>query len=665
MKIKGYLGLGIFPIILAVTIFMLISSFPSECKAQEDGIVDNSDPGFSVVGTWGTASEQGQWGNNMRYHAGGGSGSETARWVAELTNGFGLYEVFVWHYGDSLDASDAPFTINHNSVSDKVIVDQRVNGSQWVSLGYYDFADDGKENVTLSNRADSWVIADAVRFVPIDGIVDNADPGFSVTGTWIPSTALPDFYGSDYLFAGSPDNNNAIWNAELTAGTGDYEVSVWYPMANITLADMPFTINHAGLSDTILIDPSVNGGQWVRLGTFYFSDDGKENVTLSDNADTRVGWVVADAVRFIPMDGIVDNGDLGFSVVGTWHTYSRTDIPIWGTDGRYHVGNGTGDETATWEAELIDGPGSYEVFVFYNENLFNASNAPFTVNHAGVSDTALVDQRIYGGIWFSLGTFDFADDGKENVTLSDDADGWVIADAVKFVPGGGHVDGIVDNTDPGFNVVGIWATYSDDVPEIYGTDLRYNVGGGVGEERATWVAELTGGHGSYEVFIWYYVLDFNASDAPFTINHNGISDTVRVDQTINGGQWVSLGSFYFSDDGKENVILSDDANGLVVADAVMFVPDGIVDNLDPGFSIEGIWGTYSANIPEVYGTDLRYNVGGGTGDETAIWVVELIDGPGSYEVFVWYYALPFTASNAPFTINHNDVSDTVLVDQTI
>jgi len=32
----------------------------------------------------------------------------------------------------------------------------------------------------------------------------------------------------------------------------------------------------------------------------------------------------------------------------------------------------------------------------------------------------------------SLGTFDFADTGGENVTLTDNADSWVIADAVKF-----------------------------------------------------------------------------------------------------------------------------------------------------------------------------------------------------------------------------------------
>ncbi|MBI5182743.1 MAG: hypothetical protein HY999_00040, partial [Nitrospinae bacterium] len=146
------------------------------------------------------------------------------------------------------------------------------------------------------------VIVDGVA----DGIVDNTDPGFSVIGTWHTSTAAPDFYDNDFLYAGSPSggtgSNQAIWDAELIDGPGFYEVFIWYPTGNITtVANMPFTINHAGLSNTILVDRSVNGGQWVSLGIFNFIDDGTERVTLLDNANS---WVVADAVKFTLPDGI-------------------------------------------------------------------------------------------------------------------------------------------------------------------------------------------------------------------------------------------------------------------------------------------------------------------------------------------------------------------------
>jgi hypothetical protein len=62
----------------------------------------------------------------------------------------------------------------------------------------------------------------------VDGIVDNIDPGFSVIGTWHTSTLAPNFYGIDFLYAGSPTggtgSNQAIWDPELTAGPGAYEV---------------------------------------------------------------------------------------------------------------------------------------------------------------------------------------------------------------------------------------------------------------------------------------------------------------------------------------------------------------------------------------------------------------------------------------------------------
>ncbi|MBI5183485.1 MAG: hypothetical protein HY999_03885, partial [Nitrospinae bacterium] len=56
------------------------------------------------------------------------------------------------------------------------------------------------------------------------------------------------------------------------------------------------TINHAGLSDTVVIDRSINGGQWVSLGIHEFADDGTEDITLSDNANS---WDVADAIRIV------------------------------------------------------------------------------------------------------------------------------------------------------------------------------------------------------------------------------------------------------------------------------------------------------------------------------------------------------------------------------
>ena len=61
-----------------------------------------------------------------------------------------------------------------------------------------------------------------------------------------------------------------------------------------------------------------------------------------------------------------------------------------------------------------------------------------------------------------------------------------------------------------------------------------------------------------------------ATNAPYTINHAGGSTVVRVNQEVNNGQWVSLGVFNFNA-GTASIVLSTDANEIVIADAIKLV----------------------------------------------------------------------------------------------
>ncbi len=56
------------------------------------------------------------------------------------------------------------------------------------------------------------------------------------------------------------------------------------------------------------------------------------------------------------------------------------------------------------------------------------------MNYAGGSVTLDMDQQVNGSTWVSLGVFPFAVAQPASVELSDDANGFVMADAVKFVP---------------------------------------------------------------------------------------------------------------------------------------------------------------------------------------------------------------------------------------
>ena len=63
-----------------------------------------------------------------------------------------------------------------------------------------------------------------------------------------------------------------------------------------------------------------------------------------------------------------------------------------------------------------------------------------------------------------------------------------------------------------------------------------------------------------------------ASNAKYTIVHDGGSDVVTVNQRSNGGQWNLLGNFTFSDAQTARISLSDNANNRVSADAIRLLP---------------------------------------------------------------------------------------------
>lgn len=137
-------------------------------------IVDNSDPRFSVTGSWSTASSQAnRYGADYRYTDGVG-GLRKATW--QLTApAEGDYLVSVWYPQSNNRATDAPFTVffNGGSQTSTVRVNQRQTGGQWLALGVYRFTGAPGEKVELTNAiADpqggtNLVLADAVRIQPV------------------------------------------------------------------------------------------------------------------------------------------------------------------------------------------------------------------------------------------------------------------------------------------------------------------------------------------------------------------------------------------------------------------------------------------------------------------------------------------------------------------
>jgi len=138
---------------------------------------------------------------------------------------------------------------------------------------------------------------------------------------------------------------------------------------------------------------------------------------------------------------------------------------------------------------------------------------------------------------------------------------------------------LIDQTDPGYTEEDIgaidWTTVHNS--HSYGSYQRRQNGGGFGDKAYFTFENLPAGN--YEVFATWGKKSNNAPNTPFTI----YDDTIQVgfrrrnqkkhpkDAWIEGVRWAQLGLFPISS-GTLKVMVSDNANGYVMADAIRIAP---------------------------------------------------------------------------------------------
>ena len=66
-----------------------------------------------------------------------------------------------------------------------------------------------------------------------------------------------------------------------------------------------------------------------------------------------------------------------------------------------------------------------------------------------------------------------------------------------------------------------------------------------------------------------------ATDAPYRVrDRSSMSSWILVDQSTPGDEWIHLGSFEFDDSRTQGIMVTDNAGGYVIADAVKLVYRG-------------------------------------------------------------------------------------------
>lgn len=196
----------------------------------------------------------------------------------------------------------------------------RYNGCCSTSALCESRADGYRDNALSSFTSlgpDFWRTSDRCAGLPADGLIDDrsacylagGDPrywrrepaGIAGTSEWTNSTAA------------SAAANFARWNVRPTlAGRLRLEVNLVGGAATTAT----YTIVHAGMIDTVVIDQSATDG-FVTLGEYPFAATGDEYVELGDNTGTSQQRLVFDALRLTDLDHASDDDDGGCVAGGT------------------------------------------------------------------------------------------------------------------------------------------------------------------------------------------------------------------------------------------------------------------------------------------------------------------------------------------------------------
>jgi RHS repeat-associated protein len=542
--------------------------------------IDNSSSNFSTSGLWPTATTpSGFEGSNyaVRDKAVDGYGGEIVIDNADA----GFSATGTWTVSTNLNGYYGTNYLVHapNQIApEATIIDNVDAGFSTVGNWSTGTATGGRYGDDYRYHASNQMSPDVI-------VVDNADASTSLTGTWGTSTLNPN-WGSNFRHSGAGTGSNTFtWTPSLPASK-PYNVYAYWRQHSERATNAPFTVHHSGGSTTVTVNQQINGGQWNLLGTFDMAPGQNHRVVVTNNAN---GVVVADAIQFEPTDALPNRalwtptisvaGD--YKVYGWWrdssaytqtanfttyHDGGSTTVTKnqeanggkWNLLGTYPLTPGqnhrvmltditTGSDpviadalgfawtglappTATWTPTLPRRD-EYEVYARWEAHTDRATNAPYTIYHEGGSTTVTVNQRQNDSTWVLLGSFIMAPGQNHRVGLADTADGYVIADAVKFVPK-------------------------------------------TAAKTATWTVSV-GTTGSYKVYAKWPASSQHATDVPYTVTHAGGTGTVTVNQRLNGGTWNLLGTYTFNTGTNYKVELSDAvAAGKVAADAIYIAPAG-------------------------------------------------------------------------------------------
>jgi beta-glucanase (GH16 family) len=292
-----------------------------------------------------------------------------------------------------------------------------------------------------------------------------------------------------------------------------------------------------------------------------------------NNQVMEVDWVRSwSGTRAAPSTVTVDNATTADVLkVGSW-TNATTNAGYYGSN-YAHDGNAEkGTKSFTFLPPLT-ADGEYLVYARWSAASNRAYNVPFDIRSADTSiSTVTVNQQANGAQWNLLGVYDLAVVNAEATIRTNGTSGFVIADAMKFIPAPTTGGITVDNTDTAsIASTGTW-TNSTGTPGFLGTNYVHDGNAAKGTKTFSFKPAITTA-GDYLVYARWPADANRANNVPVDIvKTGGAISTVTVNQQANSNTWVLLGVFPLSPTNAEVKFRTTGTSGYVVADGVRVMP---------------------------------------------------------------------------------------------
>jgi PKD repeat protein len=388
-----------------------------------------------------------------------------------------------------------------------------------------------------------------------DVIIDNGGTGTSYTGTWSLSGAT-DPYGASSLWS----RNGTTYTFSMSGQTaGTYEVFMWWSGYSTRASGVPVAINYTGGTANTTVNQQQNSGQWNSLGKYYFNGSGSVTITAATGDALST---CADAVKFTFVSG---------NTAPTAAIDSITPNPA------------SRGESVTFTGHGTDTDGTIAAYEW----------------------TSSIDGTIGTAASFSASTLSA---GTHTITfrVKDNEGTWSPGVTASLVVGTPSAEVIIDNGGTGTSYTGTWAVSG--ATGYYGASALWSRNG------ATYTFTMSGQTaGKYEVFMWWSAYSSRATSVPVAINYTGGTSNTTVNQLQNGGQWNSLGTFYFNGSGSVTITAADGDTLSTCADAVKFTlissntaPTATIDSITPSPAAEGQSVTFTGHGTDAEGTITAY-----------------------------------------------------------